>query len=197
MVPTSTIVQALPVKVGDNFFLQSSSSIRQTVVHIPAVKSAKISKIFPGVIRIRVNEYPQVAYELDSNGTKEAVLANGSKITLQRNTSIDKPVLHGWTSRPQLEQKLCQALAKIPPDELTDISEIEPVPTIGFPDKIKMYTNTHFEVITAIHLMPHKISYLEDYIAGQPPGTITMLLTDYYGPYKYHSSGNHSQSEAP
>ena len=67
---------------------------------------------------------------------------------------------------------------------ISDISEILPSPTPSFPDRIKLYTRSKFEVITAVSLLRDKVEYLNQVIEMEQPGIITMLEADSYEPFK-------------
>ena len=71
----------------------------------------------------------------------------------------------------------------IPNQLISDISEIIPSPTVSFPDRIKLYTRSKFEVITAVSLLKDKVEYLNQVIETEEPGLITMLEADSYVPF--------------
>ncbi|MNP62349.1 Cell division protein DivIB [compost metagenome] len=89
----------------------------------------------------------------------------------------------GWKEEDPYKTKLSQALAEIPNELTSDISEIVPSPTLSFPDRIKLYTRSHFEVITAISLLKDKVEYLNQVIETEEPGLIKMLEADTYVPF--------------
>ncbi|NHN28654.1 cell division protein FtsQ/DivIB [Paenibacillus agricola] len=185
-----TVGQAISVKNGDHFFSVSSTTIEQQVKALKMVESVKVTKHFPGVIHVQVKEYNKVAYQFDANNQPEAVLADGSIISIANQVSLilDKPILSGWANDDPLKIKLCQVLANILPSYLTDISEIKPDPTEAYPDRIKMYTKSQFEVITAIGYLPEKLKYLNAYISNLKEnkistGVLKLLEADIHTPF--------------
>lgn len=177
------LLKASGLSTGMSFFGTSASTVRSRLASISSIQSATVDKRFPGVVDITVHEFPPVAYELDSNGKLQAYLSNGSKVSVKFGISVEKPMLSGWDKDPVNLMKLCSALGKISDDLTSDISEIVPTPTLSFPDRIRLYTRSGFEVVTTISLLPEKVAYLNDIIETQEPGLITLLEADTYVPF--------------
>ncbi|MEF2245589.1 MULTISPECIES: cell division protein FtsQ/DivIB [unclassified Paenibacillus] len=179
------IVKASGISVGDAFFQSSTTAIKAEVEKLLEVESAQITKKFPGVINIALKEHPAVAFELSEDGHMIALLANGTSVdaTDVANLLIDKPVLTDWEKDDPIKIELAKQLALIPSKQLSDLSEILPIPSNAYPDRIRMYTRTRFEVVTAVSVLTEKIEALNAVIETQEPGKITMLLADTYVPF--------------
>ncbi|OMF20970.1 cell division protein FtsQ/DivIB [Paenibacillus sp. FSL H7-0331] len=197
------IGQAITVKNGDHFFSQSSATIAKQVRALKMVESAEVSKHFPGLIHIQVHEFPKVAYQFDPNNQPQAILADGSVVSIstQTNFVLDKPILSGWADSDPLKLKLCQVIASLDPSYLADISEIKPDPTESYPDRIKMYTRSKFEVITVISYLPDKLQYLDSYIANLKEnkintGVLKLLEADTHAPFDTPADASKSGSKA-
>jgi cell division protein FtsQ len=171
------------VVAGDSFFGTSSADIEARIRALKPVKNVTVTKSFPGSITIRVEEYESVAYELSNKGDLTAVLANGIGVPAGSDPLVDKPILSGWKAGDPVLAALCKALAAIPDQSLSDFSEISPDPSQSYGDRIKIYTRTRFEVVTAVSLLPEKIATMNAVIEIQPPGIITLLLADKYAPF--------------
>lgn len=191
LVSESDILSASGVAVGDNFFTVSLDKLKSNIKALKMIESVEAGKTFPGVVKIRIKEYPRVAFQLASDGTKEALLADGSTIPVipgKLDIPFDMPILTGWTPDDPLKIKLCQTLSKIPPPLLSEISEIKPAPSEAYADKIKLYTRSKFEVYTTIDYLSDKIEYLgfimnEMKDRGSSSGIITMLETVRFAPF--------------
>jgi cell division protein FtsQ len=190
LITAEAVGQAAGVKAGDHFFSVSSSSIAKQVKSLKMVESAEVTKHFPGVLRIQVKEFPKVAYQFGDNNQPQAILSDGSIVTVANSTNfiLDKPILSGWSEGDILKVKLCEMLASLPASYLADISEIKPDPSESYPDKIKMYTRSQFEVITAIGYLPDKLKYLDSYIANLKEnkintGVLKLLEADTHSPF--------------
>jgi cell division protein FtsQ len=190
MVSTETIGQAAGVAVGDRFFADSSPRIKKRIEALKSIQSAKVTKRFPGLVRIQITEYSRVAFRIGEDGNRRAVLADGSEIPLDPASRLvlDKPLLSGWQADDPMKSKLCKTLGQIDDDLLTDISEIRPDPSESYPDKIKMYTRSKYEVYTTIGYLPDKIKVLGMFIRNLQDrnikdGMINMLETDNHAPF--------------
>lgn len=187
------IGQASQIQKGDHFFAVLSKSIERKVKTLEIVESVSVTKKFPGRIIIDVKEYPHVAFQISQDGTKEAILANGLTVpTANLNLVIDKPILTGWEANDPIKIKLSEVLARIPQEQMADISEIKPLPSSAYPDKIKLYTRSYFEVITTVGYLAEKMEYLDHIIADLNSknindGELTLLEADTHTPFKSDS----------
>lgn len=181
----SEIGQAAAIAVGDAFFGTTAATIKERVEGLPEIEKATVTKAFPGLVKISVQEYPIVAFELSAEGDLTALLSNGTSVSAQSQPMLiaDKPVMTGWTAKDPVKTALTKQLGQIPVKQLLDLSEIVPIPSKAYPDRIKIYTRTKFEVVTAVSVLPEKIEALNAVIETQVPGRITMLLADTYVPF--------------
>lgn len=182
---TADLLEESGLREGDQFFGTSATEIIERLKTIKAVSTVTVEKQFPGTIHIKVQEFPTVAYELDTSGVLKAILSNGTSLNVPPTigVAVEKPILTQWKPNDPLKAKLSEALAQIPNELTTDISEIIPNPTPSFPDQIRMYTKSQFEVITTISLLTDKVEYLNQVIETERPGKITMLEADTYVPF--------------
>jgi cell division protein FtsQ len=178
--------QALGLKVGDSFFSASAGNLKKRVLKLPNVESVSVVKRFPGHIRIKIKEFNEVAYVVGNEGKMNVLLSNGNEVIPISGNSIKlMPVLSGWEDYGKNRKKLCQLLRDIPQTLLSDISQISPDPSVSYPDRIRMYTRSQFEVITSIAYLPNKIEYMRAIIGGgRDPGEIVLLEADTYRSYE-------------
>ncbi|USB34506.1 FtsQ-type POTRA domain-containing protein [Paenibacillus sp. YPG26] len=178
------LLKQMGIQVGSPFFGTSESTIRERLAGIPSIEKITVDKQFPGLISITIKEYRAVAYSLNKDGSFAAYLANGTEVPVKNGgIAAGKPLLTKWKKNDPNLIKLCSVLGQIPDNLTADISEIIPSPTASYPDRIKMYTSSHFEVITAISLLTEKIEDLNLVIDTQEPGTLTMLEADSYSSF--------------
>lgn len=190
------LLQASGLKTGTQYFGVSPSKVESQLLQIKSIQKAVVDKHFPGKINITVQEYPTVAYELGTGGILDAILANGSKVSVNNSgIAVEKPILTKWSASDPNKAELCKVLGSIPNELTSDISEIMPSPTASFPDRIKLYTRSRFVVITAISLLSDKVEYLNQVIETAEPGTITMLEADTYTPFQA-PDGNEADQNA-
>jgi cell division protein FtsQ len=184
------IGQAAAIKPGDHFFSVSSSSVGERIKALRMIESVEVTKHFPGKIHIEVKEYPKVAYQINENGQVEALLADASVVRVSAPTAaLDMPILSGWAKDDPLKEQLCKVMAQLPAVLFADVSEIKPAPSESYPDKIKMYTRSQFEVQTTIGYLPEKMKYMESYIANLRDnkikgGVLKLLEADSHTPFE-------------
>ncbi|MNC14804.1 Cell division protein DivIB [compost metagenome] len=182
--------------IGGQFFAASAESVEAALKQLRTVQEATVTKKFPGIVNITIEEFPAVAYELDQQGVLEAILSSGTAVKVnETGIAVEKPILTGWKEDDPYKAKLCQALAVISNELTSDISEIVPSPTLSFPDRIKLYTRSRFEVITAISLLKDKVEYLNQVIETEEPGLIKMLEADTYVPFAAENEDNEDIQE--
>lgn len=201
LVSVNDVKQAARVNPGDSFFFVSSSMIVRNVEKLKPIKSVKITKRFPGIIHIAIAEYPRVAFQINPDGSKDALLADGSAVNISGlSIPLDKPILSGWKDHDLIKTKLCVVLAQIPALMLSDISEIVPNPSAAYVDKIKMYTRSNFEVETTVGLLLKNIPYLSSMINEMKDnenvnsGIISLLDSPYGKPFDSNQAGTATTS---
>lgn len=183
------IEQFAQIKREEQFFAFSSHQIEQRVQEIQLIETVEVMKKFPGQVIINVKEYDEVAYKISEAGSIQAVLANGSSVNLMDNPIVDKPILTGWDSTDLVFVSLSQVLSTIPQTLLNDISEIKPDPSASYPDKIKLYTRSFFEITTTVSYLTDKVNYIDEIIfdlqkRGITSGEIILLEADSHIPFK-------------
>jgi cell division protein FtsQ len=184
------------IKIGGQFFAVSTKAVEESLRNLKTVKDVSVQKKFPGVITVKIEEFPAVAYELEQGGVLKAILSSGAAVPVNdTGIAVEKPILTNWDPDDPNKAKLCQALASISNELTSDISEIVPSPTLSFPDRIKLYTRSRFEVITSISLLKSKVSYLNQVIETKEPGLITMPEADSYVPFEVGSDEQKSDEQ--
>ncbi|MET3543709.1 cell division protein DivIB [Paenibacillus sp. SSG-1] len=189
------LLKASGLQVGSQFFGVSPSKVESSLLKVKSIQKATVDKQFPGVINVTIEEYPTVAYELAAEGDLQAILSSGATVSVNNTgIAVEKPILTKWNASDPNKAALCKVLGQIPNELTSDISEIIPSPTESFPDRIKLYTRSRFEVITAISLLKDKVEYLNQVIETEEPGIITMLEADSYVPFEPSGEENGDQN---
>ncbi|RED65783.1 cell division protein FtsQ/DivIB [Cohnella lupini] len=177
------VLKELGVAPGDSFFVPSIGKLTKRMGNLKPLESVKIVKKFPGLLSVQVKEYPQVAVQLAEDGRMLATLSNGLTLPIPEGDPVDKPILSNWKPDDPNLVALCRALSGLPPYLLADLSEIHPDPSISYPNRIKLFTRSRFEVVTTVQLLAEKIPFLSDIVQNREPGKIIMLEVDTYLPY--------------
>lgn len=184
-VDRSAVIEAAGLRIGAPFFGSSADSVEQRIEsNLSAVEAATVEKRFPGKILLTVDEYDPVAYELSEDGSVRALLGSGAEVLLRdQGLPADKPMLTEWAGKDEEKARLCRVLASVPDSLLSDLSEIMPAPTEAFPDKIRLYTRSRFEVETTISLLKDKLGILGGITETQTPGFVSLLEADNFEPF--------------
>lgn len=187
LVQSEDITKASGIQIENQFFGVSSSEVEEKIKQMKMISSVKVSKHFPGSIVIQVEEYPKVAFQFGADGRTQFVLADGTAVSTQGLLSIvDKPFLTGFSQDDPSKDQLCKMLAALSSNFLYEISEIKPFEqTEAYPDKIKLYTRSGYEVITTVSYFPDKMEYLSAYIQNLKENNLssrrlTLLEVDSY-----------------
>lgn len=194
MISAEEVEQASGLVPGDSFFTIKEREVIANIEQLEPVMEVVIHKNFPGYVRIEITEHQRVAFMMDDQGERQALLADGTAISLQGlSIPLDKPILNGWETGDPLLVELCQVLSDIAEPLMGDISEIVPEPSAAYEDKIRMYTKSQFEVSTRIALLPEKMQYfnlLVQEIKDQeiPAGVFTLMEQDRFLPVEIEDS---------
>ncbi|MBN2983376.1 MULTISPECIES: cell division protein FtsQ/DivIB [Cohnella] len=181
-VTAEDVMSAGTVREGDSFFFPGAEEMERRIRELPPVESVKVTKRFPGKIEIAVKEFEEVAVELDETGKTLVVLASGIAVPVSGDLP-DKPVLTGWSEMEAQRSALCVALGQLPDSLLRDLSQIAPDPSSAYPDRIKIFTRSRFEVTTTIERLPEKTTVLSEIVENREPGKVVLLEADTYRPF--------------
>lgn len=177
--------QALSIEIGDSFFSASEGQLEKRAKTLSNVEIVTVVKRFPGKIQVKIKEFSEVAHVIGQDGKMSIVLSNGNIVIPIKGKSIKlMPVLSGWEQQLDKRKKLSLLLSHIPQTLLSDISQIKPDPTPSYPDRIRLYTRSRFEVITTIGYLPDKIDFMRAIIGEREPGEIILLEANSYRSYE-------------
>lgn len=200
MVSADEIGQASGLVPGDSFFTIKERDVIARIEELKPVKEVTIHKNFPGYVRIEVTEHERVAFTLNAQGEREALLADGTAVSLEGITvPLDRPILSGWEIGDPLMVELCHVLSRIAQPLLDDISEIVPDASQAYEDKIRMYTKSQFEVSTRVALLEDKMQYfnlLVQEIKDQDihSGVFTLMEQDRFLPVEMEEQDEENDS---
>jgi len=189
------VMESLGIAVGDSFFTPGSAKLASNVERLPPVKQVKVIKKFPGTVEVHVQEYAEVAAEIGADGEIRIVLENGLTLPVEPGVMPDRPILTGWEPDSEVRRALCMMLGTLPHSLLHDLSEIKPDPSNAYPDRIKLFTRSRFEVITTVAKLPEKIPYLSEIVENRAPGQLILLEADTYSPYSAQTTSQTGEEE--
>lgn len=176
----SEILEKSELQIGDSYFAFRSGAVTSRMNTIAGMQSSRVERTFPGKITLIVTEKKIAGYQV-IKGQPEVLLENGKVLPMTvMKQWVDRPVLSGWEKDPKGLKALCNVLATIKSTDLADLSEIKPMASEAYPDKILIYTRSSFEVVTTTSKLKGKLPFLANVVndlisKGQTTGRITML----------------------
>ncbi|THF75589.1 cell division protein FtsQ/DivIB [Cohnella fermenti] len=178
------IVQASGARLDDSFFTTDTKELEKKIGQLQTVEKVGVVKKFPGRLEITVQEYKEVALEMDGEGNMLIVLSNGLAVPLAKGEALpDMPILTGWKQGDANRASLCTTLGGMEAGLLSDLSQISPDPSNAYPDRIKLYTRSKFEVVTTVGRLAGKLGLLSEIVENREPGRVVLLEADTYMPY--------------
>lgn len=127
----------------------------------------------------------KVAY-LAGDGTYYPLLENGKRFEqAEDNIPIDAPVFIGITGEKTI-QKLVEQLARLKPEVLALISQVNTNGNETNPNAVKLYMNDGYEVRAVIQTLAEKLNYYPSIvaqIANLEKGVIDLEVGSYYRPF--------------
>lgn len=176
----AAILAKADLHLGDSYFAFRSGAVTGRINQIAGMQSSRVERTFPGKITLIVTEKKVAGYQI-VKGQPEVLLENGKALPMTiMQQWVDRPVLSGWEKHPKELKALCRVLATIKTSQLSDLSEIKPMPSEAYPDKLLIYTRSSFEVVTTVSKLKEKLPFLANVVKdlhakGQKTGRITML----------------------
>ncbi|QDQ01615.1 FtsQ-type POTRA domain-containing protein [Lysinibacillus fusiformis] len=149
------------------------------------VQDALVKRNWLRGVTIDIKEWKKVAY-LAGDGTYYPLLENGKRFEqAEDNIPIDAPVFIGITGEKTIN-KLVEQLARLKPEVLALISQVNTNGNETNPNAVKLYMNDGYEVRAIIQTLAEKLNYYPSIvaqIANLEKGVIDLEVGSYYRPF--------------
>ncbi|UFJ41927.1 FtsQ-type POTRA domain-containing protein [Brevibacillus humidisoli] len=195
------IVAASGLSVGMQFLNVWESRVHENMRRLKGVESVLVTRDFPGLIKLEVQEYDRVAYFLSlEDGTKVfPLLENGYVLndTAMKQLAVDRPLIRSWKD-PDLLPALAKALAQLSPAVLAQISDISLTPTPYDNQRITLYMRDGNEVRSVIHQVGRKLAWYPSIVNEIPKGEkgiIYLLESAWFSKYSNSETEDVAPSE--
>lgn len=176
------------LKSGDSMWSIDSDVITKQLEELEWVKSAEVQRKWLSTVVIEVEEWQKVAY-LAKDHTFYPMLENGVLYEEANETSpIDAPIFHEFKDE-KIRKRLLKELAKLKPEVVALISQINATPSSADPYAITLFMNDGYEVRAEITSLADKLNYYPSIIAQieneeqYEKGIIDIEVGSYYRPY--------------
>lgn len=179
------------IAIGESMWSFSENEIEQRLEKDDWVKKVKVERKLLTTVNVEIEEWKKVAFT-NEEGTFYPVLENGSVYSeASRDGRLDAPVFMQFEDK-NVRKRLVKELAKLNPEVLALISQINAAPTDSDPNTIRLYMNDGFEVRAIISTLVSKLNYYPSIVAQIPDGEkgiIDLEVGSYYRPYDEEYSG--------
>jgi len=149
------------------------------------VKEAHVKRNWLRGVTIDIKEWKKVAY-LAGDGTYYPLLENGKRFEQAGDAiPMDAPVFIGITGEKTIK-KLVVQLAKLKPEVLALISQVNTNSNDTNPNAVKLYMNDGYEVRAVIQSLAEKLNYYPSIVAqisNLEKGIIDLEVGSYYRPF--------------
>lgn len=185
----------------DTFYIEQSSlniddslwgfkipDVQQSIAQHEWVKSVEVQRKFLNEVEITIEEWQKVAY-ISKDGEFYPMLDNG--VVFNEHNAIvpiDAPIFLKFEDE-SLRKKLLKELAKLKPEVLSLISQINANPSEADPYSITLYMNDGYEVRADANTLAEKLNYYPSIVAqieneeAFEKGIVDIEVGSYYRPF--------------
>ncbi len=178
-------LEASTLAPGKSMWGFTVKDVEQTLLKDEWVQEAHVKRKWLRGVTIDIKEWKKVAY-LAGDGTYYPLLENGKKFEQAGdNIPIDAPVFMGITGEKTIN-KLVEQLARLKPEVLALISQVNTNSNEANPNAVKLYMNDGYEVRAVIPTLADKLNYYPSIvaqIANLEKGVIDIEVGSYYRPF--------------
>ncbi|MGE7841954.1 cell division protein FtsQ/DivIB [Lysinibacillus sp. NPDC093712] len=178
-------LEASTLAPGKSMWGFTVKDVEQALLKDKWVQEAHVQRKWLRGVTIDIKEWKKVAY-LAGDGTYYPLLENGKKFEQAGdNIPIDAPVFIGITGEKTIN-KLVEQLARLKPEVLALISQVNTNSNEANPNAVKLYMNDGYEVRAVIPTLADKLNYYPSIvaqIANLEKGVIDIEVGSYYRPF--------------
>jgi len=178
-------MEASTLAPGKSMWGFTVKDVEQALLKDKWVQEAHVKRKWLRGVTIDIKEWKKVAY-LAGDGTYYPLLENGKKFEQAGdNIPIDAPVFIGITGEKTIN-KLVEQLARLKPEVLALISQVNTNSNEANPNAVKLYMNDGYEVRAVIPTLADKLNYYPSIvaqIADLEKGVIDLEVGSYYRPF--------------
>ncbi|MEG0260702.1 MAG: FtsQ-type POTRA domain-containing protein [Lysinibacillus sp.] len=185
LVSDSYYIEGSTLTKGQSMWDFKVADVEKTLKHDKWIKSVDVQRKWLRTVNIEVKEWRKVAY-LESDSTYYPLLENGEKFEQQDvSAPIDAPIFVGFTDEKVIE-KLVKQLAKLEPEVLALVSQINTNTASLDPNAIKLFMNDGYEVRAIISTLANKMNYYPSMVVQlteKEKGIIDLEVGSFFRPF--------------
>lgn len=195
-------LKLMSIELNDSMWGFNSAEIEEKIEQNGWVQDVSVERKLLTTVDITIKEWPKVAY-IEQEQILYPILENGYVFDKSQVTEpIDAPLFMNFSDE-QLRKKIVKQLAKLKPDVLASISQINSNATESDPYGIILYMNDGYEVRAEISTFADKLNYYPSIVAQIEKeevfekGIIDIEVGSYFRPFsgEYNSLTLEEESE--
>ncbi|MEK3764895.1 cell division protein FtsQ/DivIB [Solibacillus sp. FSL K6-4121] len=181
-------IEQTNLNIDDSLWGFKIPDVQQKIAQHEWVKSVEVRRKFLNEVEITVEEWQKVAY-ISKDGEFYPMLDNGVVFNEPNAiVPIDAPIFLKFEDE-SLRKKLLKELAKLKPEVLSLISQINANPSEADPYSITLYMNDGYEVRADANTLAEKLNYYPSIVAQIEneevfeKGVVDIEVGSYYRPF--------------
>lgn len=182
------VIEDSPIKNGQRYWSVDEKAASDKLKRdYPIIKEIQITKKFPNIVTINIEEYKVAGY-FNFQNKNELYLEDGQKIELT-NSYLSYPIVTNFDMQDSKQKiyatELMKQLAQIPTDVQQQISEIAYTPAEDNPKRVTAYMQDGMTVIGNISSFGVKIQYYPQMKANIPvnsEGNLDLEVGAFFNP---------------
>ena len=181
-------IEQTNLNIDDSLWGFKIPDVQQKIAQHEWVKSVEVRRKFLNEVEITVEEWQKVAY-ISKDGEFYPMLDNGVVFNEPNAiVPIDAPIFLKFEDE-SLRKKLLKELAKLKPEVLSLISQINANPSEADPYSITLYMNDGYEVRADANTLAEKLNYYPSIVAqieneeAFEKGVVDIEVGSYYRPF--------------
>lgn len=179
------------ISIGDSMWSFRNKEIEKTLAKDDWIKKVTVKRKWLTTVNITIEEWEKVAYT-EEDGSFYPMLENGVVYGVaSKEGPLDAPLFVDFKDE-KIRKRLVKELAKLNPEILALISQINAYPTDSDPYSVRLFMNDGYEVRGVISSLVSKLNYYPSIVAqikDQPKGIIDLEVGSYYRSYEKEYSG--------
>lgn len=162
-------------------------SVRSNLKPLEGIKDVALTRQFPGVIQLHVNEVKRVAFWNGQDGTRYPLLENGyvlKQVDFSKRV-VDRPLISSW-SAPELLPNLAKSLSNLSPAVLGEISDIALTPTVYDKQRVRLFMRDGNEVRSVVYKLDKMMNWYPAIVKELPSdskGVLSLFEQPWFVPY--------------
>lgn len=185
------IIQASTLTKGMQFLNVWNSDVEAGISTLKGIKDISISRDFPGVIRLNIQEYRRTALYVNGQKQPSYLLEEGTLLAPPTQLlMMDRPIIQSWASKdPKMLKQLAEALISLQGGVLHQISDLSLVPTKYDDQQVVLNMRDGNEVRSTLSQLKKKMPWYPSIVQEIPKdqkGIVNLLDVTWFEEYSHH-----------